>query len=174
MFSAQNWCCGAGPGVCDDIPDEFISQYGLNKEELSRWLYDKPYEINKRYRASCFCELLGGLAQLTFFCFLPCFCAGNKRTIKSWDEELREWQTSFNSEVFANKGYFCKTQSRCTVTYSYNGSSTQRNKHVERWLSIAFTPEEVQKLKDEFHILGDADDCSCLGGLNESELCMHP
>jgi hypothetical protein len=170
MFAAQNWCYGVGPGICDDIPEEFVTQYGLDKEVLSQWLYNRPIQINKRYRASCVCETLGFLTQMTFFCFLPCFCAGKKRTIGAWDKELREWQASFNSEVLEKKGFFCKTQSKCTFVYRKDG----RDKIIERWLSIAFTPEAVEALKAEFHILGDVDDCSCLGGVNESELCMHP
>ena len=104
LFSAQNWCCGAGHGVIDEIPEEFYTRYGLLKGEMEEWLYDKTYAINKRYRSSEVSDFSCFLLELSFFCFMPCFCAWDKRYIEAWDAELRQWQKELNEKVLEPKG----------------------------------------------------------------------
>eukprot|EP01031_Cornospumella_fuschlensis_P043405 gene43405-53063_t len=175
LFSAQNWCCGAGHGVIDEIPEEFYTRYGLLKGEMEEWLYDKPYAINKRYRSSVLSDFSCLLLELSFFCFLPCFCSWDKRYIEAWDAELRQWQKDLNEKVLEPKGYFAKTQSRCDETYRYvDDGRTETDRHIERWVSIAFTPEAVAELKEEEHVIGATESWACIGGFDEATLCMHP
>jgi hypothetical protein len=68
-----------------------------------------------------------------------------------------------------------KSQSRCDAIYVSDGNgSVRKERHIERWFAFALTPEEAAKLKNEPHVVGDIENCSCCGGTNEYELCMHP
>ena len=63
-----------------------------------------------------------------------------------------------------------RLQSHCDVHYDKNG----KHRHIERWLAIALTPEESNKLFLEPHLTGDIEDTQCCGGVDEHMLCMHP
>ena len=69
------------------------------------------------------------------------------------------------------KGSFCKTQSLCWVT---RGSEGEKQRHFHRWLAVAITPAAIAQLKSEPHLMGDIEECTCCGGINEHECCMHP
>ncbi len=95
--------------------------------------------------------------------------------MEKWSAAFREWQDQFNRQILENCGIFVKTQSRCDAVYvSDQKGGTRKERHIEQWLAFALTPEEVAKLKNEPHVVGDIQDCGCCGGANESELCMHP
>eukprot|EP00958_Prasinococcus_capsulatus_P009350 scaffold910_cov396-Prasinococcus_capsulatus_cf.AAC.71 len=99
----------------------------------------------------------------------------SKPEILRWDAALREWQNSFNKELH-QYGIFVKTQRRmapqshCQAYYDKDG----KKRHFERWLAIALTPEESNRLALEPHLSGDIENTKCCGGVDEHELCMHP
>lgn len=116
-FSAQNWCCGAGHGVTDELPEEMFSRHGLLKGEMEDWLYSRTYAINKRYRSSVVSDFSCLMLELTLFCFLPCFCSNDKRYIERWDAELRQWQKELNEQVLEPKGELASFALKCKYIY---------------------------------------------------------
>lgn len=118
---------------------------------------------------------LGGCLGEFFCCFIGVhtlfcccsLCTLRKRRVGAWDAEFRRWQADFN-EILEPLGIFVKSRSVCNV------GREERQSHVRRWLAFALGSEQVEKLKGEPHVEGDTDDWSLCGGINESELCMHP
>lgn len=97
------------------------------------------------------------------------WCKKQRQKVMTWDKALRDWQDNFNASELSHINHFVKTQSRCLATYTDKG----KQRHTERWIAIALTPEESIKLRGEPHIFGDIEN-GCCGGPNEEECCMHP
>ncbi len=63
---------------------------------------------------------------------------------------------------------FINTKSHCIAVYTDKG----KQRHFHRWIAIALTPDESEKLKSEPFLSGDIEDATCCGGVNERDLCM--
>lgn len=125
-------------------------------------------------RNGCCTYCISGLVVLLVLPFcLPYYCKNDASKIKLWDNELRKWQNDFNEECLIGLGMFCKTQSFCWVTTTEKG---EKERHFERWIAFALTPEHSERLKNEPHLSGDIDDycANCCGAYPESKCCVHP
>ena len=122
------------------------------------------------------CCCITGLIAFSPCLLIPCYCVCKAiaKENREWDKAFRAWQDDFNNQILQNCGIFVKTQSRCDAVYISEQGRTRKERHIERWLAFALTPEEVAKLKAEPHEVGDIEDCKCCGGSDEHELCMHP
>jgi hypothetical protein len=181
MYRPSTWFCGRSPGMAGEDVYEvpyYLSKKGLSKAQWQEWT-GKLREVNSHRSPICCSFLVFILLVLSVvgLCFLPFLCRMGRRRVEQWDTALRQWQADFN-QVLAPLGIYCKTQSRCVVRYVYvsngQGGTTQRQKHVERWVSFALSSASATSLRYEPHILGNADNLSCCGGFNEAELCCHP
>lgn len=110
-----------------------------------------------------------------------CYCQAAKVENESWDRKLREWVDEVNSKFLAKNGMLLKTQSRRDVQYvSENtggeggGTNTRKERYIERWLSIALTPEEAAILASEPNLIGDTESHTDCGGDDERDYIMHP
>ncbi|CAD7947426.1 unnamed protein product [Amoebophrya sp. A120] len=109
---------------------------------------------------------------LCFTCCLAWRIRANK--VKQWDKDLRKWQFDFN-QALAPFGLFAKTQTFAWMTlYTDGDGQLQRGRITRRWIALALTPEQSQRLAMEPHISGDVAIGTWCSGLNELELCMHP
>jgi len=167
MFYPQR-CFKRSEGIVDHIPEELLMA-GLTLEEVDEWLIRRLQRANSIRNPICM-DLCSCFGATLLFCFIPCACKRNKSHLERWDKELREWQSDFNQQVLERKNMFIKTQSNCHVSYDKNG----KHRHTERWISIAVTQDEVERLKAEPHLQGDVENWSCCNGVDESSLCMHP
>eukprot|EP01041_Mallomonas_annulata_P005866 gene5866-11846_t len=158
LYNHVGCCFRSEAGIDDDIPNELL-QNGLTQFDVQEWIYEKLKACSAT-RAPCF---------LTCICLPVRCCGGLRREILESDAMLRQWQKDFNSSVLMHKGMFVKTQSRCDVTYDKNG----KHRHIERWISFAMTPEEIEILKNEPHLIGDIEH-GCCGLPPEEDLCLHP
>jgi len=153
----------------------YLAKKGLSKAQWQQWTR-KLRAVNSKRSPIC-CSVLFFIfmiISIVGLLFIPVMCKRGKRVIEQWDSALRSWQTEFN-QVLAPLGIFCKTQSRCRVTYVYaSDGSVQRRKHIERWVSFALSSENAMSLHYEPHILGVADNTTCCGGVDEAQLCCHP
>jgi len=165
FFEATGFCM-AGRGIIDTIPVELYTN-GLDRSDAESYLQVKLPLVNTVRSPCCATTLAFALCP----CFWCSFCRWVKGEILQWDSRLREWQNEFNDTVLVRKGYFVKTQSSSSVTYNNKG---EKQRHIERWIAIALTPEESELLRSEPHLIGYTVDLSCCDGVNEFELCMHP
>lgn len=161
-------CFKQSEGIVDDIPEELLKA-GLTVEEIDEWLVRRLKLIGKKRNPCCW-DVCNCMGVAVLFCFLPCSCKRWKVHIDHWNHDLKEWQDEFNDQVLSRKNMFVKTQSNCHVSYDKNG----KHRNIERWISIAVTADEVERLKLEPHLYGDVENWGCCGGVNEGELCMHP
>ena len=166
QYDAKGCCSNSGSGLAEEPPEElFINVF--RRDSFDEWI-GRLESVRSLTGACC-----PGLICLSFLmclpCFCPCVCSQIKKETQQWDKAMREWQDEFNRQILEKCGLFVKTQSRATVTEGNEGSS---NKNIDRWLAFALTPEDVIALKSEPHVFGDIGQ-GC-GGVNESELCMHP
>jgi hypothetical protein len=161
-------CFKQSEGIVDNIPEELLKA-GLTLDEVDEWFVRKLKNVGRKRNPCCWdaCSCIGAFA---FFCFLPCACKRWRTYIENWNHDLIEWQVEFNEQVLSKKNMFVKTQSNCEVSYDKNG----KHRHIERWISIAVTADEVQRLKSEPHLYGDIENWGCCGGVDEDQLCMHP
>ena len=177
LFEAQN-CCGPSPGLVDDIPEElFVNGLEHDKEALIVLLRNRLPDVNRGRTGAC-CDITAFIATLAFS-FVPgvlcCFCSAAKAQFDAWDMRLRQWTDDANRKIFQKYGMLLKTQSRCDAVYrSQADGSTAKDRHTERWLAVALTPDEAYKLSLEPHLVGDIDDAACCGGPNEHAYSMHP
>lgn len=72
--------------------------------------------------------------------------------LRSTTDRLRLWQLDFN-EALKPLGLYCKTQSITRVTKEElpSGRGNQRVVTVERFISVAYTPETIEQLKEQPH-----------------------
>ena len=166
-YSPQK-CFTQSNGIDDKIPIELLNA-GLTVEEADEWLVKRLTAVNKYRSSACRDCLLIAFCCVPFFCFAPYFCRRGSEEIYQWNEELQKWQDDFNKTVLADKGLFVKTQSHCTNIYS--GTT---NRDIERWIAIALTREESDKLRGEPHLSGNIDNDQSCGGVDENRLCIHP
>lgn len=148
-----------------DIPP-LLQSHGIITEEWQQWVLQLK-DINTKYRHhSCPC--------LRTVCF-PCMCTEDPtyslQNLKSWNSDLRTWQTDFNTEN-ESKGVYAKLQSNCIVfSGQFCCESSFNYKKYSRWISITVTEEEKKILKAEEHLLGATN--HIYGGL-EIQYIMHP
>jgi len=107
---------------------------------------------------------------LVIFCACKYACKRCAAHIRVWNDALLKWQNDFNNEVLLRQGCFIKTRSNCWVTYNEKG---EKQRHIDRWIAIALTPEQSVILRNEPHLTGDIE-AGCCGGVNEHECCVHP
>lgn len=154
-------------GIVDIFPQELIDG-GISQDLIDEWFVHRLGKVNQ-FRNSCMFDAAAWISALGLCVIIPYMCSRQKIYLERWSSELLNWQNEFNQTVLEKKGLFVKTQSNCHVSYDKNG----KHRHIERWVSIALTPEEVQKLQNEPHLFGDIE-TGCCGGPDESKLCMHP
>ena len=171
LYEPIGCCSNSGSGLADEPPQELFIN-GFRRDTFDEWI--GRLESVRKLRNTCCCGLLGFSCLLCVPCFFPCACSQAKNEHNKWDKAFREWQDEFNRQILQNCGLFVKTQSRCTDVYVSNAGNSRRERHIERWLAFALTPEDVITLKNEPHVVGSMDNCTCCGGANENELCMHP
>lgn len=160
-------CCSNDSAGLDDEPPEIIFERGLEQLEFMSWM-EKLHRISSLRPTVC-SDVCTCFSLALFPCFWPrCFKRSGDK-VRKWNAALLQWQRDFNHEVLGPLGMFCKTQSRCDVTYDKNG----KHRYIERWIAFAVTPEEIAMLQDEPHLIGDVE-TGCCGCANEHELCIHP
>lgn len=166
IISVRGCCKNEGSGLNDDAP-EALFESGLSPLEFSKWML-KLEQLSSLRNTICqdVCACFG-------YALLPCLwfscCKRTAANVRKWNTALMDWQSEFSSTVLKPLGMYCKTQSRCDVTYDKNG----KHRYIERWVAFALTPEESERLKLEPHLQGDIE-TGCCGGVNEMELCVHP
>jgi hypothetical protein len=175
VFYLQGCCESSDPLSKEDmlkIP-EILSEKGLSQSVWIEWV-EKLKKINK-LRSGCCAEFCCSFSSLFLIC-IPCLlisaCKQDKIFIMNWNQQLVDWQNDFNKQELEKLGLLVKTQSRMFVTRDENG----KKKSYERWLAFALNESEVIKLENEPHLFSNdyADDCSCMGGVNQNECCVHP
>lgn len=166
--------------TCDPFDDELmrnvpvkLAEKGVSQGEWTEFV-QKLKAINATQHSACY-EISCGILCLPFYMMLPCICCPIlRRDMMAFDTQLREWQSEFNTRVLEPKGIFCKTQSICFAYHeSKPDGSTEKRRFTERWISFALSAQEAALLREEPHVTGDIESWSCLGGVNEQELCMH-
>ena len=96
------------------------------------------------------CCLFGSL--LTVGCLLPFFnrklaegCAVMEQRCKSFDADLREWQTNANA-MFEKYHVYLKTQSHCYTA--------GQERICQRWIVVALNDDDAARLSTEPHLSG--------------------
>ncbi len=172
LYEPSGCYSNSGNGLADEPPDELFIN-GFRRDSFDDWI--GRLEAMRSLRSTCCFDCWCISCLICLPCFIPCFCSKGKKSIEAWDASFRAWQDGFNTQILGNCGMFVKTQSKCDVIFVPDGKGgVRKQRYIERWLAFALTPEEVAKLKSEPHMVGDIENCSCCGGVNESDLCMHP
>ena len=161
-----------GNFLCIQLPPE-LEQKGLRQEDWTTWM-TKLNEVHQLKWSKTRKELSCALVLMVWFLVVPLSILLRKEgnTNRRWSESLFKWQNDFNEQCLQQHGMYCKTQSygaqeRC-------GCASVGDGFYNRFIVFAINPQDIEKLKREPHIFGDAADYSCCGHVPESELCMHP
>jgi len=172
-YRTRGCCCGDFGGLRSEdvevMPAE-VSELGLSQMTWDHYVnsHDGLYQAQQHRQPFVVCCPVATLLILSIV-MIPFLCKLAKPKIMRWDAALREWQSNFNRELH-RYGMFIKTQSHCMAWYDRNG----KHRVIERWVSIALTPAEANRLALEPHLTGDIENTKCCGGVDEHELCMHP
>lgn len=127
----------------------------------------------KHFPDGCCASFLCGFAAVTFSlgCALPWICSRTSKVRYAYDADLRAWQKSVSETLGARyPGVSVKTQSMCFHTSDGRGN---RQRHVVRWIAISLSVEDQARLAAEPHLFGTFSNCKCIGGVDETDLCMH-
>mmetsp|Transcript_18210 Transcript_18210/g.28259 ORF Transcript_18210/g.28259 Transcript_18210/m.28259 type:complete len:105 (-) Transcript_18210:220-534(-) len=77
---------------------------------------------------------------------------------QNYYSSLFQWQRDFNAEVLEPRGMLCKTKAYAFMIHTGDG---KQQRVVVKWISIAFSPDEVAALKVEPHVSGAVGCCCC-------------
>ena len=170
-------CFDIHPGLSDEDIKQVPEQLAMKGLERSMWNHWVTRELMKVQELR---EPPGPAILCCIFCFpcvlmsLPCIGGSlakkNNDMLRKWDDAMRKWLCDLNSQVLEPYGIWAKTQSHCHLVHKRDG---KKEKRTERWIAFAFTPEEIDKLKQEPHLTGHIEKGGC-GGPVESDFCMHP
>ena len=171
-YNLQGWCGSCQP--FDDMknPPEQLLSLGMTSEEWQTWT-SKLHQVNKM-QGGVLCDMSCCLLAATFFCFSCCFCKHFKNETMNIDTKLREWQQDFNNVNGPKYGVFVKSFSYCWVYYEYVDGRQERRRVYDRWFQFAYSPEDIEKLKNTPHLSGVPDNYSYCCGVNEADCCVHP
>lgn len=130
-------CCGYNPEVILEenvttIPPA-IAAKGVSQQEWTHWM--------TRFKKELGAKSVSGMTTFLSFLFLciPCLCIASNR----FQTAAMKLQQEMNEQLLEPRGMYIKTQ--------YGEHQGNEISLRVQWLSIAWTPEEVQKLKSEGH-----------------------
>jgi len=145
--------------------EEFLGNGGRMDQDI-QWRYFKESTIFRLLLCpfNAIWQLL--LAATCCCCHLwtDCEMAQQRR----WDDDLRRWTAEFNKKL-SPLGVYAKTQSfgveKEYSSEAHGGSAA----HIEAYIVVAVTADEIMKLKSEPNVLGYRED-----HLDRHEIAMHP